>query len=200
MLGPLDAAQTFATFCPGRAASRELHALVRLYTNDEWTWQLRLLLRDVEIPGVRLGGAGELGWTTWLGGRRATVDDVVIQEPTARLPSDDENYEAPMGDISRVALFGKLNSLAYKAIESATVFCKLRGNPYVELVHWIHQILQQQNSDLHLHRARVRARCRPAGAGSHRGARPAAARGDLDLRPVGAHRGCRPSAPGCGRP
>ena len=54
-----------------------------------------------------------------------------------------------MADISRVALFGKLNSLAYKAIESATVFCKLRGNPYVELVHWVHQILQQQNSDLH---------------------------------------------------
>ena len=55
-----------------------------------------------------------------------------------------------MGDISRVALFGKLNSLAYKAIEGATVFCKLRGNPYVELVHWMHQILQQQNSDVHL--------------------------------------------------
>jgi type VI secretion system protein VasG len=54
-----------------------------------------------------------------------------------------------MGDISRVALFGKLNSLAYKSIEGATVFCKLRGNPYVELVHWIHQILNQQNSDLH---------------------------------------------------
>src|SRR5580704_5688428 len=55
-----------------------------------------------------------------------------------------------MSEISRVALFGKLNSVAYKSIESATVFCKLRGNPYVELVHWIHQILQQQNSDLHL--------------------------------------------------
>ncbi len=55
-----------------------------------------------------------------------------------------------MSDISRVALFGKLNSLAYKAIESATVFCKLRGNPYVELVHWMHQILQQQSSDVHL--------------------------------------------------
>jgi type VI secretion system protein VasG len=53
-----------------------------------------------------------------------------------------------MGDISRVALFGKLNSLAYKSIESATVFCKLRGNPYVELVHWLHQILQQSNSDI----------------------------------------------------
>ncbi|MGH8260658.1 MAG: AAA family ATPase, partial [Steroidobacteraceae bacterium] len=55
-----------------------------------------------------------------------------------------------MSDISRVALFGKLNSLAYRAIESATVFCKLRGNPYVELVHWVHQILQQQSSDVHL--------------------------------------------------
>src|SRR5882757_7711066 len=54
-----------------------------------------------------------------------------------------------MGDISRVALFGKLNSLAYKAVEGATVFCKLRGNPYVELVHWVNQILQLQNSDLH---------------------------------------------------
>ncbi|HZS84170.1 MAG TPA: type VI secretion system ATPase TssH [Stellaceae bacterium] len=54
-----------------------------------------------------------------------------------------------MADISRVALFGKLNSLAYRAIEAATVFCKLRGNPYVELVHWIHQILQLQDSDLH---------------------------------------------------
>ena len=54
-----------------------------------------------------------------------------------------------MAEISRVALFGKLNSLGYKAIESATVFCKLRGNPYVELVHWLHQILQLQDSDLH---------------------------------------------------
>src|SRR3954471_5424976 len=53
-----------------------------------------------------------------------------------------------MGDINRVALFGKLNSLAYKSIESATVFCKLRGNPYVELVHWFHQILQQPASDV----------------------------------------------------
>jgi type VI secretion system protein VasG len=54
-----------------------------------------------------------------------------------------------MSEISRSALFGKLNSLAYKAIESATVFCKLRGNPYVELVHWIQQILQAPDSDLH---------------------------------------------------
>ncbi|WP_295608796.1 type VI secretion system ATPase TssH [uncultured Lamprocystis sp.] len=54
-----------------------------------------------------------------------------------------------MSEINRAALFGKLNPLAYKAIESATVFCKMRGNPYVELVHWLNQILQGQDSDLH---------------------------------------------------
>jgi type VI secretion system protein VasG len=54
-----------------------------------------------------------------------------------------------MSEISRVKLFEKLNSVGYKAIESATVFCKLRGNPYVELTHWFHQILQTQDSDLH---------------------------------------------------
>jgi type VI secretion system protein VasG len=54
-----------------------------------------------------------------------------------------------MSEISRLTLFGKLNSLGYKAIESATVFCKLRGNPYVELVHWFHQILQLPDSDIH---------------------------------------------------
>jgi type VI secretion system protein VasG len=54
-----------------------------------------------------------------------------------------------MASISRAALFGKLNRIGYRGIESATVFCKMRGNRYVELVHWIHQLLQLQNSDLH---------------------------------------------------
>jgi type VI secretion system protein VasG len=54
-----------------------------------------------------------------------------------------------MTEISRTALFGKLNPIAYKAIEGATVFCKLRGNPYVETVHWLHQIFTAQDSDLH---------------------------------------------------
>jgi type VI secretion system protein VasG len=54
-----------------------------------------------------------------------------------------------MSEISRVQLFGKLNPVLYKAIEGATVFAKLRGNPYVEFVHWLNQILQLQDSDLH---------------------------------------------------
>jgi type VI secretion system protein VasG len=54
-----------------------------------------------------------------------------------------------MAEISRVALFGKLDPMLYKALESATVVCKLRGNPYVEVVHWLNQVLQNQDSDLH---------------------------------------------------
>jgi len=53
-----------------------------------------------------------------------------------------------MAEIKRSTLFGKLNSIAYKAIESATVFCKMRGNPYVETVHWLQQLLQTQDSDV----------------------------------------------------
>ncbi len=53
-----------------------------------------------------------------------------------------------MPEISRTASFGKLNSLAYKAIEGATVFCKMRGNPLVELQHWLAQILNAPDSDL----------------------------------------------------
>ncbi len=54
-----------------------------------------------------------------------------------------------MGEISRPAVFGKLNSFAYKAIEGATVFCKLRGNRVVELDHWVAQVLQSPDSDWH---------------------------------------------------
>ncbi|WP_233873516.1 type VI secretion system ATPase TssH [Paraburkholderia adhaesiva] len=51
--------------------------------------------------------------------------------------------------ISRQTLFGKLGATLFRSIESATAFCKLRGNPYVELAHWLHQILQLPDSDLH---------------------------------------------------
>lgn len=53
-----------------------------------------------------------------------------------------------MSEISRAVLFGKLDTLLFSSLESATAFCKLRGNPYVELVHWLHQLMQQQDGDL----------------------------------------------------
>ena len=53
-----------------------------------------------------------------------------------------------MAEIKRSTLFGKLNPVGYKSIEAATIFCKMRGNPYVETVHWLHQLLQQPDSDV----------------------------------------------------
>ena len=50
-----------------------------------------------------------------------------------------------MSDISRVALFGKLNPSATRR-SNATVFCKLRGNPYVELEHWLAQLVRSRTS------------------------------------------------------
>lgn len=54
-----------------------------------------------------------------------------------------------MSNISRVSLFATLNPIAFKSVEGATVLCKLRGNAVVELVHWVAQILQQDDSDWH---------------------------------------------------
>ena len=54
-----------------------------------------------------------------------------------------------MTEISRADLFGKLNPLMFKAAEGAVTFCKLRGNPHVELVHWLFQIVNMPDSDVH---------------------------------------------------
>jgi type VI secretion system protein VasG len=54
-----------------------------------------------------------------------------------------------MSKLKRIQLFSKLDEKAYKAIESATILCKTRGNPYVELSHWVNQILLSENTDWH---------------------------------------------------
>ena len=53
-----------------------------------------------------------------------------------------------MSDIGRANLFGKLNPFLYETLEQATGFCRLRGNPYVELAHWFKQMLQRPDGDL----------------------------------------------------
>jgi type VI secretion system protein ImpH len=77
-IGPLDY-QNFVRFLPDTPAFAELAAIVRLFTNDEWSWQLRPTLGVGEAPGIALGGAARLGWTSWLGGRAHRGADVVIR-------------------------------------------------------------------------------------------------------------------------
>ncbi|EFC1958370.1 TPA: type VI secretion system ATPase TssH [Escherichia coli] len=51
--------------------------------------------------------------------------------------------------VSRSALYGKLTKSLFSSLESATTFCKLRANPYVELTHWLHQLILQPENDIH---------------------------------------------------
>ncbi|USU10296.1 type VI secretion system ATPase TssH [Sphingomonadaceae bacterium OTU29MARTA1] len=53
-----------------------------------------------------------------------------------------------MTDINRASLFGRLDAAALTSIESATGFARMRGNPYVELVHWIHLLVQDPQGDV----------------------------------------------------
>ena len=78
VIGPVTLT-TFEHFLPGTAGLRELAALVRLYTNDEWNWILRLRLAAREVPAMQLGAGSRLGWTSWVGGRHANAEDVIIR-------------------------------------------------------------------------------------------------------------------------
>jgi type VI secretion system protein ImpH len=77
-VGPFELAG-LQSFLPGTAAFTELAAIVRLFTNDEWSWQLRLTLLEGEAPGVVLGPTSRLGWTSWLGGHPKGKADVIIR-------------------------------------------------------------------------------------------------------------------------
>jgi type VI secretion system protein ImpH len=78
VLGPLRI-DDFVNFLPGARGLSQLKALVRLYTNEEWSWQVRLLLAPGDIPPMRLGESGWLGWATWLGPRSEVARDAVIE-------------------------------------------------------------------------------------------------------------------------
>jgi type VI secretion system protein ImpH len=94
VIGPLEQV-AFNNFLPGAPGLTELHALVRLYTNDEWAWQVRLLLRDADFPGMRLGEGNQLGWKSWLGARRRGAQDVVIQDTRAASAAHARSVEQP---------------------------------------------------------------------------------------------------------
>lgn len=77
--GPIGFGE-FKRMLPGRDSLARVSALVRNYLGDEFDWDLNLILVAADVPTLRLGESGELGWTTWLGEKQTTTDadDVVI--------------------------------------------------------------------------------------------------------------------------
>src|SRR5262249_22805919 len=82
-LGPLSRGQ-YESFLPGGTPLTKLLDWVRLYLGFELDWDAQLVLRREDVPALRLGSTGQLGWTTWLGSRRSThdADDLCLDAET----------------------------------------------------------------------------------------------------------------------
>jgi type VI secretion system protein ImpH len=72
-LGPLTLAQ-YEAFLPGGPRLPALVDWVRMYRNVDLDWDVRLRLDRRHVPPLRLGRAGRLGWTSWLGRRAGDSD------------------------------------------------------------------------------------------------------------------------------
>jgi len=72
-MGSLTLAQ-YVNLLPGGALFAQLVDWVRFYLSFELDWDVRLILRKEEVPRLTLDRTRRLGWTTWLGKRRASSD------------------------------------------------------------------------------------------------------------------------------
>jgi type VI secretion system protein ImpH len=79
IFGPLSFAD-YSRLLPGGQSLERLVPIVRNYIGDEFSWDVNLILRKEEVPPLKLGEAGLLGWTTWLGTRRSQrdADDLLL--------------------------------------------------------------------------------------------------------------------------
>jgi type VI secretion system protein ImpH len=82
-LGPLDEAE-LDRMLPGSEDLVSLQDIVRMYTNDEWAWELRLVLAESATLPMRLGGGGRLGWTTRIGAGSGKRIDLVVDPVQGR--------------------------------------------------------------------------------------------------------------------
>lgn len=73
LFGPIGFAD-YARLLPGGKSLSRLVPIVRNYVGDEFSWDVNLILLKDEVPALKLGQAGLLGWTTWLGTRRSECD------------------------------------------------------------------------------------------------------------------------------
>lgn len=65
-LGPIGL-RSYERMLPGGDLLPVARDWTRLHVRDEHFVRARLVLRAPEVPATRLGRAGSLGWTTWLG-------------------------------------------------------------------------------------------------------------------------------------
>ncbi len=73
VFGPLSLLD-YTRLLPGGASFQKLIPIVSNYAGEVLTWDVQMILRRNEVPAIRLGQQGRLGWTTWLMPRRILAD------------------------------------------------------------------------------------------------------------------------------
>lgn len=73
VFGPLSLLE-YERLLPGGLSFHRLVPIVRNWAGDALAWDVNLVLRQPEVPAIRLGRQGRLGWTTWLMPRPSAAD------------------------------------------------------------------------------------------------------------------------------
>ena len=83
VLGPLTL-QRYADFLPQGQSWDPLRSWVRFFSNDEWDFEVKLILEREQVPACTLGAEGasgpQLGWVSWVKSApfRRDPDDTVL--------------------------------------------------------------------------------------------------------------------------
>ena len=83
VLGPLTL-ERYADFLPGGQSWEPLRSWVRFFSNDEWDFEVKLILEREQVPACTLGAEGssgpQLGWVSWVKSApfRRDPDDTVL--------------------------------------------------------------------------------------------------------------------------
>ena len=73
MIGPVGY-DDYRRFMPGGDSLKRLLAWVRMYCGLALDWEVRLILKKAERPGLLLGGPTRIGWSAWLASAAASRD------------------------------------------------------------------------------------------------------------------------------
>lgn len=73
VIGPLGH-DDYRRFLPGGDSLKRLLAWIRTYCGLALDWEVQLILKQAEVPPLRLGGGTRLGWNTWAASRAPQRD------------------------------------------------------------------------------------------------------------------------------
>jgi type VI secretion system protein ImpH len=99
VLGPLTL-DRYADFLPDGTSYEPLGAWVRFFSNDEWDFEVQLILEREQVPACTLGAEGtsgpQLGWVSWVKSVpfKRDPDDTVL----ALRAAEGESHESEVSD------------------------------------------------------------------------------------------------------